>query len=83
MTLWDWMFVFYAAAAGAVGTLVWYRCSRTTNFTKEFVCDGCGQVCSHLRDGLCVYCDKQFTPTSIQQPWRILPDDHQDRSNRH
>jgi len=61
MTLWDWMFVFYAAAAATVGTLVWYRCSRPTKFPKEFVCDCCGQVCTHLKDGLCVYCEKQFT----------------------
>ena len=66
MTLWDWMFVFYAAAAATVGTLVWYRWSRCTKYPKEFVCDGCGQVCTTLHDGLCVYCDKQFTPTSTK-----------------
>lgn len=64
MTLWDWMFVFYAAAAATVGTLVWYRWSRCTKYPKEFVCDGCGQVCTTLRDGFCVYCDKHFKPTS-------------------
>jgi len=64
MTIWDWMFVFYAAAAGLVATALWVRWSRPTNFPKEFVCDGCGQVCTTLRDGLCVYCDRQFKPTS-------------------
>jgi hypothetical protein len=66
-TLWDWMFVFYAAAALGVAALLFIRWSRCTKFPKEFVCDGCGQVCSHLRDGLCVYCDRQFKPTS-QKP---------------
>jgi predicted MFS family arabinose efflux permease len=63
MTIWDWMFVFYCAAAATVGTLVWLRWSRPkkSDFPKEWVCDTCGQICSHLRDGLCVYCDNQFT----------------------
>lgn len=68
MSLWDWMFVFYLAAAVTVGTLVWYRWSRSTNFPKEFVCDGCGQVCTTLRDGLCVYCDHHFKPSSKPLP---------------
>jgi predicted MFS family arabinose efflux permease len=66
-TLWDWMFVFYVAAALGVAALIFIRWSRPTNYPKEFVCDGCGQVCTTLRVGLCVYCDKQFTPTS-QKP---------------
>lgn len=68
MTLWDWIFVFYLAAAVTVGALVWYRISRPTNFPKEFVCDGCGQVCSTLKDGLCVYCDRHFKPSSKPLP---------------
>jgi len=69
MTLWDWIFVFYCAAALGMAALIfiyWTR-EKPPTFPKEWVCDGCGQVCSHLRDGLCVYCDKTFTPTS-QKP---------------
>ena len=66
MSLWDWIFIFYCAAAGAVATLVWYRCSR--EIPKEKICDGCGQVCTVLRDGLCVYCDNHFRPSSKPLP---------------
>jgi hypothetical protein len=69
-TIWDWMLVFYAAAALAVAALLWIFNTRTKYvppFPKEWVCDCCGQVCTHLKDGLCVYCDKTFTPTS-QKP---------------
>jgi hypothetical protein len=67
MNIWDWIFIFYCAAAIGVGAICWYRWARPTKFSKEFVCDGCGQVCTHLKDGLCVYCDKAFKPTS-QKP---------------
>ena len=62
MSVWNCIFVFYLVAVVTVGSLVWYRCSRPNNFTKEFVCDGCGQVCTTLKDGLCVYCDNHFKP---------------------
>ena len=68
MSVWDCIFVFYLAAVVTVGSLVWYRCLRPNNFTKEFVCDGCGQVCTTLKDGLCVYCDHHFKPFSKPLP---------------
>jgi hypothetical protein len=63
MNIWDWIFIFYCAAALGVGALCWYRWARPRppTFPPEWLCDGCGQVCSQLKDGLCVYCDKQFT----------------------
>ena len=62
MTLWDWIFIFYFAAALGVAALLFIRWSRPKPhpFPKEYVCDCCGQVCTHLKDGLCVYCDKKF-----------------------
>ena len=68
MTLWDWMFVFYTTAAVTVLVLLWYRYSRPIDAPKEQICDGCGQVCTLLRDGLCVYCDHHFKPSSKPQP---------------
>lgn len=69
MTIWDWMFVFYLSAAVTVGGIIFMYNTRRKppTFPKEWVCDGCGNVCSHLRDNLCVYCDKNFTPT-LQKP---------------
>ena len=64
MTLWDWIFVFYVIAAVTVATVLWFRWSRKMDLPKERICDGCGQVCSLLRDGLCVYCDQHFKPSS-------------------
>jgi hypothetical protein len=68
-TLWDWMFVFYLSAAIGVAALLFIRYARPKppTYPKEWVCDCCGQVCTHLKDGLCVYCDKTFTQTS-QKP---------------
>jgi predicted MFS family arabinose efflux permease len=62
-TIWDWMFLFYAAAALGVAALIFIRWARPKQptYPKEWVCDCCGQVCTHLKDGLCVYCDRQFT----------------------
>ena len=62
MTIWDWIFLFYLNAVFILGILVWYGWSQPKEFAKELVCDGCGQVCSTLDDGLCVYCKKQFKP---------------------
>ena len=28
--------------------------------TRELICDGCGQVCSELKEGCCEYCEKQL-----------------------
>jgi hypothetical protein len=64
MSVWDWMFVFYLSAVATVGTMLWFCWSRNMDIPKEQICDGCGQVCTLLRDGFCVYCDKHFTPTS-------------------
>jgi len=67
MTIWDWIFVFYVVVATALVVLLWYRYARPINLPKEKVCDGCGQVCTTLRDGLCVYCDHHFKPSSKPQ----------------
>ena len=64
MSVWDWIFIFYVTAAVTVGTALWFRWSRNMDIPKEQICDGCGQVCSLLRDGLCVYCDQHFKPLS-------------------
>jgi len=67
-TIWDWMFVFYLSAALAVAALIFIRYARPKppTFPPEWVCDGCGQVCTNLNDGLCVHCDNQFTTTSTK-----------------
>jgi len=68
MSVWDWIFIFYVTAAVTVGTALWFRWSRNIDIPKEQICDGCGQVCSLLRNGLCVYCDQHFKPLSKPLP---------------
>ncbi len=62
MTIWDWMFVFYASAALAVAALLFIRWARPKPqaFPKELICDGCGQICSDLLGGYCEYCVKKL-----------------------
>jgi hypothetical protein len=62
-TLWDWIFVFYCAAALGMAALLFFYWARPKppTFPPEWICDGCGQVCTHLKDGLCVYCESHFT----------------------
>jgi hypothetical protein len=69
MGVYDWVFVFYVAVGVFFGALIFIRWAREKppTYPKEWVCDGCGQVCTTLRDGLCVYCDRHFKPTS-QKP---------------
>jgi hypothetical protein len=61
-TIWDWMFVFYCSAALGMAALLFIYWSKPKPpiFPPEWVCDGCGQVCSHLHQGLCDYCDKAY-----------------------
>lgn len=44
----------YASMALMVGVVFWLFA------TRELVCDGCGQVCSELKEGYCDYCEKQL-----------------------
>ncbi len=69
MTIWDWMLVFYASAALAVAALIflyWAR-PKPTVFPKDWICDGCGQVSSELREGMCAYCTNFYKST---EHWR-------------
>ena len=65
MTLWDWMFVFYLSAAVTVGGMIFmYRTRRNPPiYPKDWICDGCGQVSSQLREGMCAYCTNFYKPT--------------------
>jgi len=62
----EYMIWLYGSLALFVWACLWLFETRPNDavFPAEWVCDGCGQVCSHLHDGLCEYCDKVFTPTS-------------------
>ena len=64
----DWIFVFFVAATLGVAALLWLYLSRAKppTFPDEWVCDGCGQLCGDLKDGLCEYCDETLKP--LQKP---------------
>lgn len=65
MTLWDWMFVFYLSAAITVGGMIFMYHTRRKppTYPKDWICDGCGQVSSELREGMCAYCTNFYKPT--------------------
>ena len=44
----------YGSIALTVGACLWLFA------TRELICDGCGQVCSELKEGYCEYCAKQL-----------------------
>ena len=69
MTLWDWMFVFYLSAAITVGGMIFMYCTRRKppTYPKDWICDGCGQVSSELREGMCAYCTNFYKST---EHWR-------------
>lgn len=50
----EFMMWFYASMALMVAALLWLF------NTRELICDGCGQVCSELKEGYCEYCEKQL-----------------------
>ena len=52
--LYDIIMWFYASMCLFIGALLWIF------NTRELICDGCGQVCSKLKEGLCEYCEKQL-----------------------
>jgi hypothetical protein len=57
------MMWFYGSMALFVAALIWIFNTRTKvvpTFPPEWICDGCGQVCSELKEGLCEYCEKQL-----------------------
>jgi len=53
---------FYASMALMVAALLWLFRTRDKPhvYPPEWVCDGCGQVCSKLEEGYCEYCIKQY-----------------------
>ena len=61
----DWTIVMWLTLAVALWAIIWVLETRPTPhvFPPEWVCDGCGQVCSHLQDGLCEYCEKTYKPS--------------------
>ena len=62
---WDWIIVLYITVILAIGALFWLYLARPKQslFPKDWVCDGCGQVCTELRHGLCNYCANFYKPT--------------------
>jgi rRNA maturation endonuclease Nob1 len=60
--LYDIIMWFYASMALMVGALLWFHTTREKPhvYPPEWVCDGCGQVCSELKEGFCEYCEKQL-----------------------
>jgi hypothetical protein len=56
------MMWFYASMALMVGALIWLFVTREKPhvYPPEWVCDGCGQVCSKLKEGYCEYCENQL-----------------------
>ena len=58
----EFMMWFYASAALFVGACLWLFNTRKKLhvYPPEWVCDGCGQVCSELKEGFCEYCEKQL-----------------------
>jgi len=56
------MMWFYASMALMVGALLWFHTTREKPhvYPPEWVCDGCGQVCSELKEGYCEYCVKKL-----------------------
>ena len=62
MVVYEMMMWFYASMALFVAALIWLFKTRAKppTFPSEWVCDGCGQVCSKLKEGYCDYCAKQY-----------------------
>jgi hypothetical protein len=62
MVVYEMMMWFYASMALFVAALIWIFKTRAKppTFPLEWVCDGCGQVCSKLKEGYCDYCAKQY-----------------------
>ena len=60
---WDWIIVLYVTVIFAIGALFWLYLVRPKPYPKDWVCDGCGQVCTELRHGLCNYCANFYKPT--------------------
>ena len=58
----EFMMWFYGSAALFVGACLWLFNTRKKPhvYPPEWVCDGCGQVCSELKEGFCEYCEKQL-----------------------
>lgn len=59
----EFMMWFYGSMALMVAALLWLFASREKPpppFPPEWICDGCGQVCSELKEGYCEYCEKQL-----------------------
>jgi hypothetical protein len=56
------MMWFYGSMCLMVGALLWFHTTREKPhvYPLEWVCDGCGQVCSELKEGFCEYCEKQY-----------------------
>jgi hypothetical protein len=53
---------FYASMALMIAALLWIFHTREKPpvFPPEWICDGCGQVCSELKEGFCEYCVKKL-----------------------
>jgi len=62
MVVYEIIMWFYASMALMVGALLWIFHTREKPhvYPPEWVCDGCGQVCSELKEGYCEYCAKQY-----------------------
>lgn len=58
----EFMMWFYASMALMVAALLWLFSTRKKPhvYPPEWICDGCGQVCSELKEGFCEYCAKQY-----------------------
>jgi hypothetical protein len=58
----EFMMWFYASMALMVAAIMWFYAIRRKpiTFPPEWICDGCGQVCSELKEGYCEYCEKQL-----------------------
>ena len=56
------MMWFYGSMALMVAAILWFYATRRKSpvYPPEWVCDGCGQVCSDLLGGYCEYCVKKL-----------------------
>lgn len=62
MIVYEIVMWFYASMCLFIGALIWIFNTRQKPpvFPPEWICDGCGQVCSELKEGFCEYCEKQL-----------------------
>ena len=58
----EYMMWIYGSMALFVWACLWLFETRPKphTFPPEWICDGCGQVCSELKEGYCEYCEKQL-----------------------